>query len=103
MVPRADYSDFLMGREFRNDFVFELDLEPRDRIYRGRIAHLSDMLRSKRVVHVGFVDHNVALITDKIKRGKWLHQELVKVCARVAGVDILADEVEHIQPKLPNF
>ena len=100
MRPKVSYNAYLSGERFANDLVFELEYEPGEHAYRGRIAMLCDMFKGKRVIHVGCVDHNIEMISAKIGRRKWLHAELLKVCDRVAGVDINRAGIESIKNEL---
>ena len=99
MKPMKDYSSYLSGERFENDLTFALKVEAKDRQYRGRIVRLTEILAGKRVVHLGFLDHEIGLIDKKISRGKWLHAELMRVCSRVAGVDILEAEIAEVGQK----
>lgn len=91
---------FLRGEVFSNNHDFTLIPEPGDENYLGRIDFLCRRLAGKRVIHVGFLDHNLDEVRSKIERRKWLHSELLRVCERVAGIDIDSDAVARVQKEL---
>ena len=63
---------------------------------RGRNALIADLVAHKRLVHIGFADHQ-PLIEAKRKAGVWLH-DLVRQSASLAvGVDINAQAVEFVR------
>ena len=91
---------YLRGEVFHSGLSFTLEPEAGDYRYRTRSALLTDMLRGKTVVHVGFVDHEVASIDAKRKKGKWLHERLLAVTKRCVGIDINADAIRYVRDTL---
>ncbi len=58
-----------------------------------RVAYLASLARGKDVLDIGVVEHTRAAIDNP----KWLHRHLVESAKSCLGVDILADEVEHLK------
>ena len=63
---------------------------------KSRFEVLERLVQNRSVLHVGFADH-LELIRKKRDEGRWLHDRLIRVCARVAGVDINAEAVEFVR------
>lgn len=74
---------FLRGTRFSNAQGFALG-EP-GRAPR-RVDRLVEMVRGRRVVHVGCCDH-LDLIRDKVAAGIYLHQQLTQAAQACVGVD----------------
>lgn len=89
--------EYLQGKKYLNALpvVFQYDAE--DRRYRTQIDLLVEMVRGKRVIHVGCVDHNIETVRHKIKRGKWLHARLCESAERCHGVDVAEDGIRGVQ------
>ena len=77
---------FLTGEKYSNgrkiDFIFEKD----DWEYFSRSNFLEVLVKSKKIVHVGFVDHDLESIQKKIHKGKWLHSVLDAAAERCCAV-----------------
>lgn len=65
-----------------------------------RTLLLEGMLRGKRVIHVGCVDHSEGVIRRKWERGQWLHARIDAVAQRCLGVDIDAAGVDFVREEL---
>ncbi len=72
-------ADFSPGQEFR--------ITGNDSSVPRRLDVATELVRGKRVIHVGCVDH-VPILDEKIAAGTWLHQRLHDAAARCVGVDI---------------
>lgn len=59
----------------------------------GRIDHLCDLARGRRVLDVGVVDHT----SGSDRRQWWLHGKLAEVAGELIGVDIVASEIEKLR------
>ena len=59
----------------------------------NRTAFLSDLVRGKRVAHIGFVDRGYREAQDA--RQTWLHAHLNKTAASIAGIDLDEAGVER--------
>ena len=91
---------FLRGEQFSNGVTAQFTMQARDYQLRSRIDWLRELCAQKHIVHVGCVDHDIAMVRDKMKRGKWLHQHLMEVSTRVLGVDIDAVGIEQLRIEL---
>lgn len=87
---------YLRGRSFSSGLSVELPDEGGYPIIRNQL--LSDMVRNKTVLHVGFVDH-LPLIDEKIRQGRWLHRELVDSAADCLGIDTNIEGVKYLKEK----
>lgn len=66
---------------------------PRPRPVPDRDAHLLDLCRGRRVLHVGAVDSG--LLSERLDRQHWLHAALCGAAQRCVGVDIDARGLER--------
>lgn len=57
-----------------------------------RIDFIRKYVTGKAVLDLGVVQHSIENIDDP----NWLHREIVRYAKNVLGVDILAEEVEHL-------
>lgn len=96
----AKLLEYLNGARFSNGLKAAYPFAEDDFRYDTRINWLRSMCADKKVVHVGCVDHDLAQVRHKLKRGKWLHAHLMEVCERVLGVDIDADGIEALRSEL---
>jgi len=76
---------YLNGEKFCSSLHMDLGNTTHDIVY--RIEFLKSLVRGKKVIHVGCVDH-IELISNKIDANNWLHGELIKSAEKVIGVDI---------------
>jgi 2-polyprenyl-3-methyl-5-hydroxy-6-metoxy-1,4-benzoquinol methylase len=58
-----------------------------------RTTYLCDLVRGRRALDVGVVDHD--LRTDRSDR--WLHGALAEAAAEIVGLDVVDDEVEELR------
>lgn len=63
-----------------------------------RIDFLVNMLKGKKVIHVGCVDH-VELIEEKINQGTYLHKRLSESCEKCIGIDINKKGIELLKER----
>jgi hypothetical protein len=89
-----DLRRYLDGEEFSSGLAVEI-ASRREPVH-DRVAHLSELVRGRRVVHVGCVDH-LPLLDDKIERGIWLHGRLAEAAERCVGVDINREGIERLR------
>ena len=91
----ADFLEFISGQRFDSnypiEFTFDLKVKNRDTI-------LSNLVKNKRIIHVGCVDH-LDIIESKISAGTWLHQILIDSSKRCLGIDINHSGVEYLKKK----
>ena len=92
--------EYLQGTRFSNGLQAAYPFAEDDFLYDTRINWLRSICEDKNVVHVGCVDHELAQVHHKLKRGKWLHAHLMEVCKRVLGVDIDAKGIEALRNEL---
>src|SRR6516162_10165438 len=58
-----------------------------------RIPYLCELVRGKRILDVGMVDH----FLDASSSERWLHGRLCEVAKKCVGVDVLTDELEQLR------
>lgn len=92
-----NWPEYVSGKKFSNGFRFKPVADAADKP--GRLDHLEDICRGKRVIHFGFADH-VPLVPEKIRQNKWLHKRLQTVADTVVGLDIDADAVGYCRTEL---
>ena len=59
---------YFNDESFSNAFYFSMELEESDYQYVTRNELLLQLCKGKRVVHLGFLDHNKELVRKKIKK-----------------------------------
>jgi hypothetical protein len=91
---------YLKGDKFSNGLEVEFDWDVDDARYLSRIDWLVDLCTEKRVIHAGCVDHSTQQITQKLTRGKWLHERLVHCTQHCLGVDKSAAGIEYLRTEL---
>lgn len=64
-----------------------------------RISALKELLRDKRIIHLGCTDH-LPLIQEKIERNMWLHGILDEYCTECFGIDISEGAIAYLKTKL---
>ena len=87
----------LSGELFTSSYFFKPDLDDLDRRYIERKIFLKELCAGKDIVHLGCVDHSIEMIEKKLKRGKWLHKELVESANRCLGIDLNKEGLDHIE------
>jgi hypothetical protein len=85
MKLRPEYEPFLTGQEFSASLPMKMGGGP-SRLCE-RVAYLEELVRGKRVIHVGCLDH-VRLIERRVRNGTWLHMRLTKSARECLGIDI---------------
>ncbi|EAR22062.1 methyltransferase domain-containing protein [Nitrococcus mobilis] len=80
-------------RLLHTNSTFDVKLWDRTRL-------LEEMLRGKRVIHVGCVDHSEEQIRRKWQQGHWLHARIDAVAQRCLGVDIDVAGVEFVRREM---
>ena len=92
--------NYLQGEEYSNGLICSFKKDANDKKYVDRSSYLETLVRGKRVLHIGCVDHNVETIEHKIRRGKWLHKRLHDAASHCVGIDINPEGIEHIRQRL---
>ncbi len=89
---------YLRGELFTDSLriPFGEDKEPLPPWWMGRASYLKQVLTGRSVIHVGCVDHGPRNAAARMAKGTWLHQTLVEVASRCAGVDIDAEGIEYL-------
>ena len=91
---------YLKGNKFTEDLFVRYEYEPDDYVYQSRFDLLTSLCQSKKVIHVGCVDHDIEAIERKLKNGTWLHKRLSDVAARCYGIDIQEQGIAYIRDHL---
>ena len=88
MKLRPEYEPFLTGQEFSASLPMKMGGGP-SRLCE-RVAYLEELVRGKRVIHVGCLDH-VRLIERRVRNRTWLHMRLTESARDCLGIDIDAE------------
>lgn len=91
MVYTNEIKEYFAGNKFDNGYRMNLKNNP---LY-SRIEMLCQIVKGKRVIHVGCCDH-LPLIEHKIKNHSWLQGRLDECCSEVIGFDISEEAVEFV-------
>lgn len=91
---------YLTGNKFSSGLTIRYDWNDDDYVYESRFQLLSRLVRGKKIIHVGCVDHDPSLVDHKIARGKWLHKVLCEEAKRCMGVDINAEGIRYLKENL---
>ena len=94
MQLNQSWRDALTGVTFSNGQGFEITAD--ERVVPLRLDAAEDLVRGKRVVHVGCVDH-VPLLSAKIDQDLWMHGRLTRAAATCVGVDVNAEGIAALQ------
>ncbi|MBI1770584.1 MAG: methyltransferase domain-containing protein [Bacteroidetes bacterium] len=91
----AHILEYLKGKKFSNGLHIKYEyFEP----IPNRVKLLSDLVRGKRVLHLGCLDH-LPLIDVKIANHEWLHQELTSTASICLGIDIEREVISYVKEK----
>lgn len=90
----------LSGETFISNYHFKPEFDEKDKQYLTRRSILKELCADKNIIHLGCVDHNIEMITEKLKRGKWLHDDLVNVSKRCLGIDLNKTGLDYIEAEL---
>jgi hypothetical protein len=87
---------------YLNDDLFSgglnIKVATRERDVLYRIPFLDSLVRNKRIIHVGCVDH-VALFEKKLESDNWLHKILSNSSLECIGIDIDVEGIAYIKDK----
>jgi 2-polyprenyl-3-methyl-5-hydroxy-6-metoxy-1,4-benzoquinol methylase len=99
MKITADHREYLIGNKFDSYVKFKPEYDNEDYTLINRQDYLLKVLKGKKVIHVGCIDH-VVMIEEKIKNNTWLHSEITKVAKKNLGVDINEEGIRFVREKL---
>ncbi|MBS1487589.1 MAG: methyltransferase domain-containing protein [Bacteroidetes bacterium] len=86
---------YLRGEKFSNALHIHY---PYYETIPDRIRLITEIAKDKKVIHLGCLDH-LPLIEQKVKAGKWLHQEITKHSKKCLGIDIERETLAYVQEK----
>lgn len=92
-----DYLSYLAGGKF--DTMAHLPLYAKEDVAKHkmlRITCLTELVKDKRIIHVGCCDH-LPLIAEKRKNNAWVHDILTRQSAQCIGVDIDVEAVRYVR------
>lgn len=90
-------SDYFSGDKFSNYLYFKF---PKQKKVLDRDTFVIDLVKNKRNIHVGCVDHNSELIDQKIKEGTYFHKKLIDNSKFCMGIDINALGIDYMKEVL---
>jgi hypothetical protein len=96
MKISKEIREYLVGNKFDSYVKFKPVYYKDDFVLINRQDYLMRVLKGKKVIHVGCIDH-VEMIREKIKNNEWLHSEINKVADKVLGVDINQAGIEFVK------
>ena len=85
MRMKPEYLPYLSGESFSASL--DMTVAANSQGLNERVQYLEDMVRGKRVIHVGCLDH-VPLIRQRIENNTWLHKRLTEASQTCLGIDI---------------
>lgn len=88
---------YLNGIKFSNGHKFKV--AKKNQPNKRRIEFLTDFVKNKKVLHIGFTDH-VPLIEQKVKSNDWLHKLLIDSSNHCVGIDINTKSVDYVKKVL---
>ncbi len=88
------YIPYLKGDRFSNSLKFEVREQNEPLMARSQL--ITQLIKNKRVIHLGFLDH-VDLLIKKISKGKWLHNDIREHAKKCLGIDINRDGVDYLK------
>jgi len=88
--------DYIKGEEFSGNAEF---LYEKDSKIIGRMEFVEKIVESKKVIHIGCLDH-LPLIKEKIKKRLWFHQRLTDIASECIGIDINQKGVDYVRSEL---
>lgn len=88
------YLKYIKGDEFHNGL--QVKLTSNKMLFRNK--YLLNLVKGKKIVHVGFVDH-LPLIDEKIKNKNWLHNQLLESSNKCIGIDINSEGIDYLKNK----
>ena len=99
MKITADLREYLKGNKFDSYVKFKPQYDKEDFVLINRQDYLLQLLKNKKVIHVGCIDH-VEMIEEKVKNNSWLHSEISKVASVNMGIDINEAGIEFVKTRL---
>lgn len=97
MKINADILRYLSGEELSTGLKIEMSREKYPVV--SREAHITDLVRNKKVIHVGCSDH-INIIKDKIRNKLWLHKLITDSAEECIGIDIDRESIDYIRTEL---
>lgn len=88
------YGEYLKGNLFNNGL--KVKLFKNNLIFKNEF--IKTISRGGKIIHFGFTDH-LELIDEKIKKGLWLHKQLVDIAEKCIGIDINEKAVRYLKEK----
>ncbi|MDX2135741.1 MAG: methyltransferase domain-containing protein [Saprospiraceae bacterium] len=85
--------DYLSGKSFSTIYEFSLKGSSNPQT---RLEWLVPIVRGKRVIHFGCVDH-LSIVEQRRKEKTWLHDILAQQCTDLAGIDIDEQGIHYMQ------
>ncbi|HYE57847.1 MAG TPA: hypothetical protein VD948_05050, partial [Rhodothermales bacterium] len=92
-----DAEPYLTGAAFSNGLT--VPIARPERSVPDRFTLLETLVRGRRVLHMGCVDH-LPLIEEKRRKGRWMHERLARSASALAGLDIEAKGVAYLRDRL---
>ncbi|MFH0893483.1 MAG: methyltransferase domain-containing protein [Bacteroidota bacterium] len=94
MTDFDEMMPYLKGEKFDNAKRFTYNFS--DNPLAGREELIVDLIRGKKAIHVGCVDH-VELLKQKIDEKTWLHGMMMDATTRCLGVDINCEGISLLK------
>lgn len=95
-----EHRAYLTGQQHTSSLRLPFAWEEEDRQYLSRIDVLAGLCRGKKVIHLGCVDHSIAMVESKLRHNRWLHKVLCESAGRCYGVDIHEEGIRYIREVL---
>ncbi len=85
-------SEYLSGKKFSSGLALKIPSND----YLDLKEFISDYVRNKKVLHIGFADHP-EIIDKKIKNDGWFHLHIMNSAKEAFGVDLNCMAVEYVK------
>jgi len=86
--------NYLTGEKLSTGIKVKIPIT--DNIEEDRISFLVNMVKDKRIIDLGCIDH-LDIIESKIRNNTWLHKRLVESSQFCIGIDINREGVDYIR------
>jgi 2-polyprenyl-3-methyl-5-hydroxy-6-metoxy-1,4-benzoquinol methylase len=95
IIDERSLNDYLTGEKFNASayIKYQFDLK-----VRNRDTLIEDLVKNKKIIHVGCVDH-LDIVESKIAAGTWLHKLLMESATKCIGIDINKEGIDFLKER----
>jgi hypothetical protein len=96
MELSAEILSYIEGEKFSDTFPVKVEQKE---IIQDRMEFIEEIIRGKRVLHIGCLDH-VPLVQSRIEKGRWFHALLTQSSSECLGIDINQQGIDLLRTDL---